>query len=764
MSAPQPRATHLMEYWHVLRKRRWVLLTSVVVLATVVTIGSLLVTPTWRATAIVQIEREMPKVVNFSDVLARDNSFQAYSDFYQTQYRLMSGREVMRRVVRRLDGELRDEVQSGPSLRGRFTAWIGTLLPGEPEEEPAPADPDAPLIAALTARLDIEPIKNTHLVQVAARATQPALAASIANAVAEEYALFNAEIRHRTTGQAGERLDAEVSGVEREVDALNERLREFGAVHSIVDLGNRRSLAVSTLEEVTRASTEARIQKARREAHFEALRTAPPESLEIVRASAAVQEIKGRLTELNRERAEKSRLFKADYPDMVALAAQIRLLEERLAAETESLRRQAVGEAETAWRGAVAEERRLGELEQAQRAAVHDLESSLAEYESLRAAADGKREMRASLLKRRDETGVLSRIDESLTGNVWVVEAAQPPAAPYSPNLRLNLAMALALGLSLGTGLAFFFEYLDSSIKNAEDLERHIGLPALALVPRHGRPAQSRPTASPPGEPVLPAECVVQMAPRSGAAEAYRDLRTTLLLSSPDHPPVVLMVTSSQPSEGKTVTALNIALSLTQIGRRVLLIDADMRRPRIHKVLSLDRARGLSTYLAGNAPWGELIEPSGVPGLAVITSGPIPPNPAELLASNNLTRLLAELRQDPDYDHVVLDTPPVLAVADPVIVSSQVDGVLLVVHAGETPQQTVRAGLEKLRAANARVLGALLNNLEIANQDYYWHRYTYRYGYRYGSYGEGEPAEGPIATATDGAEDSRRETRRRRAL
>jgi capsular exopolysaccharide synthesis family protein len=355
---------------------------------------------------------------------------------------------------------------------------------------------------------------------------------------------------------------------------------------------------------------------------------------------------------------------------------------------------------------------------------------NLAEYENLQSTLGAKKETRAGLLKRRDETGVLNRMEETQSGNVWLVEAAQPPRGPFRPNKKLNILLSLVMGLGLGVGLAFFFEYLDNSIKNGEDLERTAGIPALGLIPTLKRRGHGKVVAMDSTGRFAPVEMVTHEAPKSHHAEAYRDLRTTLLLSSPDQPPRLLMITSAQPQEGKTVTSLNIAVSLTQIGKRVLILDADLRKPRAHKVLGLSRELGLSSWLAGNVAWQGLVTPTSIPGLSAVTAGPIPPNPAELLASNNFRQLLQDLRTSDSFDHVIIDTPPILAVADPLIVSEQVDGVLLVVQGGETPRQSVVAGIEKLRSAKTHLLGAVINNLPLAEQD----SYSYRAGYRYSYY------------------------------
>ncbi|MFQ5669647.1 MAG: GumC family protein, partial [Acidobacteriota bacterium] len=721
------RERHLVESWHLLRKHRWMILSSMSILFTLVTIGSFLITPTYRSKAVIQIERHNPNIVDFRNVYAQDNNHLAYTDFYQTQYRLIQSRDVLRRVVERLDLPNQPPVAEAvrPGWVRRSMAWLRQLLPAGETGDAVVTDPLQPWIDALRDRLEINPVKNTHLVEIACTSIDPALAAGIANAVAGEYILFNTEVKSRATGVAGEKLDKEIANLSGEIAAMEGRLRALGKKKSIMELDNKKSLILATLEEVTRAATQARIERARRQAAFESLRNTRPTHLDEVLRSPIIKDLKGRLAGLEGQMAEKEPLFKADYPEMVALRGQIDLVRGQIDAEATRIRDQVVGTAQTAYRTARGEEKRLSALEEEQKARVRDLEQSLAQYKTLESHLDAKKEMRAGLIKRRDETGVLNRIDDTQAGNVWQVETAQAPLLPFRPNKKLNILLSLVVGLGLGVGMAFFFDYLDSSVKGADDLQRLVGIPPLGLIPALKRRGHGKVIALDGRGRAACIDQVTHQSPKSQHAEAYRDLRTTLLLSSPDHPPRLLMVTSSLPREGKTVTAVNIAISLTQIGKKVLLLDADLRRPRIHKVFDLSRSKGLSNWLAGNTDWREMVVPTALPGLSALLAGPVAPNPAELLASNNFRNLLDLLSTNQSFDHVIIDTPPLLAVADPIIVSERVDGVLLVVEGGATPHQSVALAVKKLRAAQARVLGGVLNNLDLTGGDYY----SYRYGY-----------------------------------
>ena len=350
------------------------------------------------------------------------------------------------------------------------------------------------------------------------------------------------------------------------------------------------------------------------------------------------------------------------------------------------------------------------------------------------------------------EAGVSAGLQSN---NIHVVDTAKVPRTPYSPNKPLNLSLALAIGLMLGTGLAFFIEFLDNSVKTPDDVDRYIKLPSLGVIPSldsigSGKSLKMKliEAAGQNGgngsKGTLPAgvEVITYHDTKSLISEAYRNLRTSVLLSSgAGHPPKVLLVTSSQRGEGKTTTSVNIAVTLAQTGDRVVILDCDMRNPRVHRVLGLSNQDGMSTFLSGNSELSGLIQESEVPNLFAITAGPIPPNPAELLGSVRMKQALVLLAET--FEHIVIDSPPVLAVTDARILAPVVDGVILVIKGGETPKEAVQRTKRLLQEVHGHLIGTLLNNVDVRSADYYYYSRYYYYGYRrkygYGyGYGYGE--------------------------
>jgi len=343
------------------------------------------------------------------------------------------------------------------------------------------------------------------------------------------------------------------------------------------------------------------------------------------------------------------------------------------------------------------------------------------------------------LFQRQIEMALSSQLKdlESTSTNIRIVEKARTPIAPFSPNPKRNLVLALMLGLAAGLGLAFLLDYLDNTITAVGQLTATVSIPLLAVIPRH-REAAAPGSKSGPWGPATEFDLIAHKDSRAIASEAYRELRTAMLLSHPGEPPRRLMVTSALPEEGKTATVINLAIVLSQLGRRVILVDTDLRRPRLHKVLRKENQRGVSTYLSGlEQDPAALTLGTGIDNLDLIPSGPIPPNPAELLDSERFRQLADGLLAN-GYDHVLFDSPPVLSVSDPVIIASNVDVGILVVRAAKTPRQSIRLAAEKLRHGNKK-MGVVLNDLDADRQGAGYYRYQY-----YGRYGEdsdtGEPA------------------------
>jgi capsular exopolysaccharide synthesis family protein len=344
------------------------------------------------------------------------------------------------------------------------------------------------------------------------------------------------------------------------------------------------------------------------------------------------------------------------------------------------------------------------------------------QYGVLRREAESARHMYDLLIKRFKETALT---EDMKTGNIRVIDRAEVPKDPVKPRKKHNLILAVIVGLVTGLGLAFFFEYLDNTVKIPEDVKQHLKIPFLGPVPLFE--IQSAGNPGPDGNPAL----VTLHAPKSNASESYRGIRTNILFSSAEAPPQVVLITSAGPSEGKTITTLNLGIAMAQAGSKVMILDCDMRRPQIHKAFGLAKDRGISNLLVGSEDVDGALVHTPIPNLDVIPCGPIPPNPSEMLGSKRMAALLDRLRKG--YTHILIDSPPVTAVTDPVVLSKSVDGVLLVIRAGDTAREIVRNSVAQFQRVGANILGAILNGIDVGRDKYYYYQY---YHYYYGEDGD----------------------------
>jgi succinoglycan biosynthesis transport protein ExoP len=409
--------------------------------------------------------------------------------------------------------------------------------------------------------------------------------------------------------------------------------------------------------------------------------------------------------------------YKPDYPEMKRLKNQMETLQKRLNAEINKI----IAGIKTEYEASLRKESLLRAAFDEQKTKAMEMKQKAIQYNILKRESDTNKELYKGLLQRMKEAGVSAGITAS---NIQVVDQAELPTKPYRPNKKLNLLLAAVVGLFLGVGLAFFFEYLDNTVKTPAEVEEWVRLPSFGMVPEI---SQEKRRLLESGKPYT-VELITYGHPKSMLSEAYRNIRTSILLSFSERPPKTIIISSPNPAEGKTTTAINTAIALSQTGARVLLIDADMRKPRIHTVFARENGTGLSHFLSGNASLESIIKDSQVPNLHYIPAGPVPPNPSELLGSSLFKRMIQSLGEQ--FDHMLIDSPPVLGFADSTILSTLVDGVILVVIGGKTSRETLQRAKDLLLQVDARILGVVINRVDIRRSDYgsYYYRYHYYYG------------------------------------
>lgn len=684
--------------------------------------------PLYRASARVLIQDERTTAI--SNLNANDPVFyQDMDQYYNTQYSILRSRSLAKRVVQRLKLQnhplfngsapqsrgplslVREARQAlGKSVRGLFSR--GTT--DTPKDKP-PVDESAlesSLISQFLGGVEINPEKQTRLVEVAYVSSSPEFAALAATTLAEEYAQQNIDLRLETINKNLLWLTDEVVKQEKKVTEAETAMARYREQQNALSLEDRQNIVVARLNTLNDTATQARTTRLQKEASYKQLKSVDPKSdvadtFAVISTNLGVVEAKTRLNELTADKARLTSRYLPGHPDLLKVEGQIESARGALVAQ----RARVIESARNEYEAAVNEERSYAGQLEAQKGAAMDLDRKSGAYQILQRQAETNRTIYQSLMQQQKELRVVSN---SRTNNVIVQDRAEAPGGPFSPNARRDWFTALMAGLLVALGLAFGLEYLDDTIKTPDDVTERLRLPLLGLVPSvHGKHV-----------PLL-----TETVPHD-FGEAFRSLRTSIVFTSGSEGPRVIAVTSSQPLEGKTTTACNLGMVLALGGSRVLLVDADMRRPGLHTVIGAQNEVGLSHLLVGQARVREAVQKTSEPNLFVIAAGRIPPNPSELLSSERMNALLANLRSGP-FDWVIIDTPPVLAVTDAVIVARAVSGVVFVIGSEMTRRVHAERAIETLTAGKTKSIGAVLNRVDLDRNRYYYSRY---YGYNYQNY------------------------------
>jgi succinoglycan biosynthesis transport protein ExoP len=676
--------------------------------------------PRYSAAARLQIEEEQSAQTALSDAAI---SIQDPEAFYQTQLRILQGRELASRAVRRLKLETVPEFNGKGPTPTRLTqtvSWVkGKVLSpftGGPSVAPAPRPGDInedDLVAAFQGHIGVSQVRDSHLVDVSFDAADPEFAARAVNVLAEEYVAQNLDLRMSTTKGTLEYLQAEVAKQEALVQESERQLAEYRATQDAISLGEGSNIVSQRLTQLSERYTEARSRRQNREVLYKQITAADPAdraSLSAVAQSPGMQGLRAQLSTLERERARLQERYLPGYPDLVKVNNQITDLHRQIAAEVDRTVETIRNDYETAR----AEEQSAQQELREQESAATDLGRKNVDYSVLEREAENHRQIFQQLLQKQSELRV---IGSNRANNVRLLERARVPGGPYTPDVRRAWMMAMVLGLGLGIGAAFLIDHLDDTIKTPDDIRWKLKLPFLGVVPRVT--GNERPLLS---ETVPP-----------HFGEAFRALRTALVNASTDRDTKVICTTSSQPLEGKTTTTVNMALALAIGGARVLVIDADMRRPSLHKALKLTNEKGLAELLSDQARMRDVMRRTTHPNLVAMTAGEPPSNPSELLAGERMRTLIRQLSQSP-FDWVIIDTPPVLAVTDAVILAPLVSGVTFIVGAEMTRWRMAERAIETLQSGQPKSIAAVLNRVDLERNRYYYWRY---YGHQhYGYYGE----------------------------
>ena len=727
----------LREYLRVLIKRKWLVISCVLGIFAAVAIASLRQTPIYEAAGQIAINKADSNVITFKDSMPVIDYYDQ-SDL-DTEVRIIQSDLLALQVIRQLNLDKRPEFGGHPDQKqANLTA---DLLQTDSNRASA-------VLGAFHANLHVSLIPNTRIIEIHYNSTDPQLSASVVNTLAATYVEQNFKTKFESTMQASDWLSKQLIDLQMKVETSQEKLVRYQKEHEILGNDEKQNITTEKLDEINKELTAAESDRMQKEAAYRQTQSSDPEAV----AAAIIADSAGssatttgsRLLDTLREQqaslriqiAELSTQFGPSYPKVAQLNNQLKETEHQLQSEINK----SVDHLRGQYMAALQRENLLRDSFERQKQEANKLNESAIEYSLLKRDVESNRTLYEGLLEKLKEAGVTAGLRSN---NFRILSAARVPTAPVEPNIPRNLSFALVLGVITGVGLAFLLENMDNTVRTPEQAQTISALPSLGMIP-----LGSKTTARGSGGARLAltsskeaVETVTQVRPQSQMAESYRALRTSLLLSNLGAPPKVIMVTSARPQEGKSTTSINTAIVLAQKGVRVLLVDADLRRPSIHKVLGMGPRSGLSNVLTGSATLEQAITTSPIlPNLAILTAGTPPPNPAELLASANMRDLLLQLRKD--YDHIVLDTPPTLSVTDAVVLSPRADATILVIRSGHTTKQALRRARDILMQVNAHVAGVLLNAVDLTSPDYYYYyEYQGKYTeyYREGADGESEP-------------------------
>lgn len=714
-----PREPHLLDYILILRKHQWLILSFLLAVVTIVSVATFRLRPVYVSTARLEIDRENPNILPFQGA----DPYGMYEDvenYIETQSKVLQSETLALQTIRSVGLVNRPDFRSGD---GKVSEALATGSLANQKRPPA--------LGVFLGGLSVKRVPNSRLLDVSFESTDPLLASRIVNAHLENFIEQNFRSKYEATTQASAWLATQLTELKIKVEKSEEKRIQYERQNQIWSIDDKQSITTQRLGDINKDLTEAQSDRMKKEALYKLAESGSVEALPEVRDNEVLKSVQMKHAEAVAAYTDALNQTGPNFPKVQRLQAQVKEIEDQIAKEKKNI----VNRVANDYHAAQQREQLLSNALEKQKSETNSMAERLVQYNILKREAEANKALYEGLLTKLKEAGISAGLRSS---NIRVVDPATIPSVPSRPNKTRNVGLALLVGLVGGIGLALLREYLDNTVKTPDDVETLSRLPSLAVVPAfanlNGNATKRKllGMAATNGKD-SPVELVSHTLPKSQMSEAFRALRTSLLLSQAGHPPQVILVTSALPREGKTTAAANLAVTLAQLGDRTLLIDADLRKPGVGRALSLrdSKYEGLSSYLAGVTSLSAVIVPHpAISNLTAILTGPIPPNPADLLSSQKLADAIVELRKD--YKFIVIDSPPIMAATDAVIISVKTDGVLLVVRSGETPKEAFTRTRDLLASVKCRLLGVVLNAVDSSAPDYYYSYRYYPYAYGYG--------------------------------
>ncbi len=691
-----PREPHLYDYLLILRKHQWLILSFLLTVVTIVSIATFRMRPVYIAKATIEIDR-----------------------YIETQSKVLTSETLALQTIRNTGLAANPEFSAG----GIPSEAIAT---GSLANQKRP-----PEVAAFLGSLSVKRVPSSRLMEVSYESTDPVLAARILNAHLDNFKAQNIQSRYEATLEATRFLTSQLNELKLTVKQSEDARINYERQNQIWSVDDKSNITTQRLADLDKQLTDAQGETLKKQALYEYAKAGDIDAVPEIRADPLLQDLQKKRADLAVQYTESVNQYGPNFPKVLRLQAQMKEVDDQIARESKGI----VLQLESDYREAKQREELIRQALELQKAETNNMAEKMVQYNILKRESEADKTLYEGLLTKLKEAGISEGLKSS---NLRVVDPAMIPSYPARPAKARNIALAFLVGLVGGIGLALLREYLDNTVKTPDDIETLTRLPSLAVVPAFGDGGSHKRrmgifgSASTNGHEKR-IELVAQHLPKSQMSEAFRALRTALLLSQPDHPPQVILVTSALPREGKTTAAANLAVTLAQLGDKTVLVDADLRKPGVGRLLNLGSGKyaGLSSYLAGVSTLDLVTVPHpAIPNLAAIPTGPLPPNPADLLSSHKLADAIVELRTK--FKFVVIDSPPIMAATDAVILSVQADGVLLVVRSGETPKEAFTRTRDLLTSVKSRILGVVLNAVDANAPDYYYSYRYYPYSYGYG--------------------------------